>query len=178
GLIKYGLNLLQFFVFQQKLQMLSNVTNKILKNNETCANLLCVISVKLDEQRLDDIIELSMDGLVYKDEDVHNNSLNLNERQLNKVFECLMNAFESRKLQFVIAVHTYLQRFHHNWEENSWVMHVSFIGFLHIHDWYYETNVTQLIMKLKGEQLDDIFKYLIDYPMKKKTIMIVENAQI
>ncbi|ETO01238.1 hypothetical protein RFI_36202, partial [Reticulomyxa filosa] len=148
GLIKYGLNLLQFFC-------ISTETSNVV--------------VQLDEQQLDDIIELFMDRPVYKDED--------HERQLNKVFDFLMNAFESRKIKFEIAVHTYLQRFHHNWEENSWIMHVSFIGFLHIHDWYYETNVTQFIMKLKEEQLDDVFKYLIDYPMKK-TIMIVENAQI
>ncbi|ETO34409.1 hypothetical protein RFI_02685 [Reticulomyxa filosa] len=151
--------------------LLSNVTKKIFKNNETCATLLCVISVKLDKQRLDDIIELFMDRLVYKDEDVHNNcaksilkiALKLNERQLNKVFECLVNAFESRKITICNPVHTYLQRFYHNWEENSWVMHVSFIVFLHIF--------------MIGEQLDDVFKYLVDYPMKK-TIMIVENAQI
>ncbi|ETO03227.1 hypothetical protein RFI_34183, partial [Reticulomyxa filosa] len=65
------------------------------KDNETCANLLCVISVKLNEQQLDDVTEFFMDGLVGKDDYIHNRcalsitkiALKLNERQLNKVFE-------------------------------------------------------------------------------------------
>ncbi|ETO00903.1 hypothetical protein RFI_36537, partial [Reticulomyxa filosa] len=71
-----------------------------------CADLLCVISVKLNEQQLDDVFEFFMDGLVHKDECIHYRcaesivkiALKLNERQLNKVFECLMNAFDSGKI--------------------------------------------------------------------------------
>ncbi|ETO00553.1 hypothetical protein RFI_36887, partial [Reticulomyxa filosa] len=71
-----------------------------------CANLLCVISVKLNEQQLDDIFEFFMDGLVDTNQDIHYRyaksiaeiALKLNERQLNKVFEFLMNAFESGKI--------------------------------------------------------------------------------
>ncbi|ETN99796.1 hypothetical protein RFI_37671, partial [Reticulomyxa filosa] len=66
-----------------------------------CAYLLCVISVKLNEQQF--------------------------------------------------TVHTHLQRFHHNWEENSWIMHsnVSFI------------DATQFLMKLKEGQLGDVFQCFI-----------------
>ncbi|ETO05787.1 hypothetical protein RFI_31605 [Reticulomyxa filosa] len=49
-------------------------------------------------------------------------ALKLNEKQLNKVFECLM-PLRVEKLQFVMDVHMHLQRFHHNCEENSWIMH-------------------------------------------------------
>ncbi|ETO01482.1 hypothetical protein RFI_35958, partial [Reticulomyxa filosa] len=57
-----------------------------------CADLLCVISVKLNEQQLDDVIQLFIDGLVDENEDTHKRcaeliakiSLQLNERQLNK----------------------------------------------------------------------------------------------
>ncbi|ETO01144.1 hypothetical protein RFI_36296, partial [Reticulomyxa filosa] len=57
-----------------------------------CSDLLCVISVKPNEQQLDDIIQFFMDGLVDKDKNIHEEcaesivkiALKLNERQLNK----------------------------------------------------------------------------------------------
>ncbi|ETO02162.1 hypothetical protein RFI_35274, partial [Reticulomyxa filosa] len=59
---------------------------------EMCTYLLCVISVKLNEQQLDDVIELFMDGLVDKNQSIHYRyaksiakiALKLNEKQLNE----------------------------------------------------------------------------------------------
>ncbi|ETO00130.1 hypothetical protein RFI_37329, partial [Reticulomyxa filosa] len=93
-LISDRLDSLQFCIFQQKFQIL-------LSNRDVwrCANLLCVISVKLNEQQLDDVFEFFMDGLFDEGYYIHENcassiakiALKLNERQLNKVFKCLMN---------------------------------------------------------------------------------------
>ncbi|ETN98070.1 hypothetical protein RFI_39452 [Reticulomyxa filosa] len=65
-----------------------------------CTDLLCVISVKSNEQQLDDVIKFFQDRLVDKDIyyrcafSIAKIALNLNKRQLNKVFEFLMNIFE------------------------------------------------------------------------------------
>ncbi|ETO00645.1 hypothetical protein RFI_36796 [Reticulomyxa filosa] len=58
--------------------------------------------VKLNEKQLDDAIEFFIDGLVGKDKKKFNiifkNSIELNKGRLNKVFECLINAFDNEKI--------------------------------------------------------------------------------
>ncbi|ETN99830.1 hypothetical protein RFI_37637, partial [Reticulomyxa filosa] len=107
-LIKDRLNLLQYLcISTETSDVVVQCYKQVFKRHSwMCAYLLCVISVKLNEQQLDDVIEFFMDGLVHKDENIHEICaesiarivLKLNERQLNKVFECLMNAFESGKI--------------------------------------------------------------------------------
>ncbi|ETO03236.1 hypothetical protein RFI_34174 [Reticulomyxa filosa] len=124
-----------------------------------CTDLLCVISVKSNEQQLDDVIEFFMD--VFIDKDIHYRcafsiakiALNLNERQLNKMFEFLMKPLRVERLQFVMGVYTYLQRFYHNWEEQSDNV---FQCFVHKFSSYFcnrndGADATQFIMELKEE---------------------------
>ncbi|ETO02072.1 hypothetical protein RFI_35364, partial [Reticulomyxa filosa] len=71
-------------------------------------NYLCDI-VKLNEQQLDDVIELFMDGLV--DEYIHEIcalsiaeiAFLLNERQLNKVCDLIYNDIEKRTLMDILT---------------------------------------------------------------------------
>ncbi|ETN99432.1 hypothetical protein RFI_38042, partial [Reticulomyxa filosa] len=163
NLIKDRLNLLQHLCISTKT---SNVIvqcykQSFKKHTEICADLLCVISVKLNEQQLDDVIELFMDGISDKNKDIHEScafsiakiALNLNERQLNKVLEFLMNAFESGKITIcnkcAHALATISSQLGGRQLDSA---------FQYLND---ETDATQFIMKLKEEQLDEIFKYLI-----------------
>ncbi|ETN99568.1 hypothetical protein RFI_37902, partial [Reticulomyxa filosa] len=108
-LINNRLNFLQYLcISTETLDVVIRCYKKNFKEHiGTCADLLCVISVKLNEQQLEDVITLFMDGLVHEDKYDHERcalsiakiALKLNERQLNKVFKCLMNAFESRKIK-------------------------------------------------------------------------------
>ncbi|ETO03459.1 hypothetical protein RFI_33948, partial [Reticulomyxa filosa] len=115
----------------------------------TCADLLCVISAKSNEQQLDDVIKFFMDGLVDKDINIHERcaksiakiALKLNERQLNKVFECLMNAFES-------GVITICDGCAHALATIS-----SQLGGKQFPSYFYYYDATQFLMKLKEEQL-------------------------
>ncbi|ETO02154.1 hypothetical protein RFI_35282, partial [Reticulomyxa filosa] len=104
-LIKNRLNSLQYLCISTETSdvVVQCFTQGFQRHHRTCVDLLCVISVKLNEQQLDDVFECFMDGLVYKNINIHGRcalsiakiALQLNERQLNKVFECLMNAFDS-----------------------------------------------------------------------------------
>ncbi|ETN97253.1 hypothetical protein RFI_40278, partial [Reticulomyxa filosa] len=170
-LIKDRLNLLQYLCISTET---SDVVVQCYKQNfkrhtETCADLFCVISVKLNEQQLDDIIEFFMDGLGGKDKDIHERcafsiaeiALNLNKRQLNKVFECLMNAFESGKItiyeecaQALATVSSQL---------GGKQLDSAFQCFIHrFPPYFYYYNATQFIMKLKEGQLGDVFRCLIN----------------
>ncbi|ETO01560.1 hypothetical protein RFI_35880, partial [Reticulomyxa filosa] len=105
GVINDRLNLLQYLcISKETSDVVVQCYKQVFKRyNWICAYLLCVISVKLNEQQLDDVIEFFMDGLVDKNYYgcallIAKIALQLNERQLNKVFECLMNAFESGEI--------------------------------------------------------------------------------
>ncbi|ETO02683.1 hypothetical protein RFI_34730, partial [Reticulomyxa filosa] len=126
------------------------------EHNEMCANLICAISVKLNEQQLDDVIEFFMDGFVDKDNNIHERcalsiekiALKLNERQLNKVFECLMNAFESGKITIC-----------------NYCAHALATISLQLGEKQLDNALQyaiQFIMKLKEEQLCDVFQCLIN----------------
>ncbi|ETO34686.1 PBS lyase HEAT domain protein repeat-containing protein, partial [Reticulomyxa filosa] len=142
--------------------LLSNVTNNILKNT---------MRLKLNEQQLDDVIEFFMDGLVDKNKYIHERcafsiakiALKLNEKQLNKVFECLMNAFESGRITISYfsahALATISSQLGGKQFDNAFQCFIhrfpSYVYILH-------NDATQFIMKLKEEQLGDVFKYLVD----------------
>ncbi|ETO02922.1 hypothetical protein RFI_34491, partial [Reticulomyxa filosa] len=127
----------------------------------------CFKQMKLNEQQLDDAIELLMDGLVDKDEYIHECcacsireiSLKLNERQLNKVFEFLMNAFESGKITIYYfcdsALAAILSQLREKQSDNA------FQCLIHRFP-YFCDYATQFIMKLKEEQLGDVFQCLIN----------------
>ncbi|ETN99732.1 hypothetical protein RFI_37736 [Reticulomyxa filosa] len=176
-LINDRLNLLQYFLFQQKLQML-------LSNRDIwmCAN--------LNEQQLDDVIEFFMDRLVDKDKDIHEEcalsiakiALKLNERQLNKVFECLMNDFESEKITIcdkcARALATISSQLGGKQLDNASQCFIHRFPSYFYNDYYndyYETNATQFLMKLKEEQLGDVFQCLIDRLSDEKE---AENKRI
>ncbi|ETO06575.1 hypothetical protein RFI_30817, partial [Reticulomyxa filosa] len=124
------------------------------ENNETCAELLCVISVKINEQQLDDVFEFFMDGLCAKS--IVKIALKLNERQLNKVFECLMNAFESGKARICKEC------------AHALATISSQLGEKQFPSYLYDYNATQFLMKLKEGQLGNVFQCLINQFSYKK----------
>ncbi|ETO01292.1 hypothetical protein RFI_36148 [Reticulomyxa filosa] len=138
----------------------------------TYADLLCVISVKLSEQQLDDVIEFFM-GIIDKGEYVHYRcaesiakiALKLNERQLNKVFKCLMNAFESGKItickECAHALATISSQLGGKQLDNAFQCLIHRFP-LYFYNDDFQTDLIQFLMKLKEEQLGDVFKFLID----------------
>ncbi|ETN98742.1 hypothetical protein RFI_38745, partial [Reticulomyxa filosa] len=91
-LISDRLDLLQYFcISTETSDVVVQCYKQVFKTHpELCAYLLCVISVKLNEQQLDDVFEFFMDGLVdyyfhfYCAKSIAKIALKLNERQLNK----------------------------------------------------------------------------------------------
>ncbi|ETO00985.1 hypothetical protein RFI_36455, partial [Reticulomyxa filosa] len=188
-LIEYQLKLLQYLcISKDTSDIVVQCYKQVFERDVwTCADLLCVISVKLNEQQLDDVIEFLMDGLVHKDDVVFELSideplgndgyihkrcalsiakiaLKLNERQLNKVFEYLMNAFERRKIticnECAHALATISSQLGGKQLDNALQC------FIHRFPSYFynynsETNATQFLMKLKEGQLGDVFQCFI-----------------
>ncbi|ETO03056.1 hypothetical protein RFI_34354, partial [Reticulomyxa filosa] len=173
-LIEYWLNLLQYLcISTETSDVVVQCYRQVCKRDIwTYANLLCVISVKLNEQQLDDVIEFFMNGLVDKDKDMHKRcaesiakiALTLNERQLNKVFECLMNAFESGIITIcddcAHALATISSQLGGKQLDNAFQCFIHRFPLYIYNDGYY-TDATQFIMKLKEGQLDHVFKCLI-----------------
>ncbi|ETO34663.1 hypothetical protein RFI_02426 [Reticulomyxa filosa] len=132
-----------------------------------------MISVKLNKQQLDDVIQFWMDGIVDKKIYIHERcalsiakiALELNERQLNKVFECLMNAFESGIITICYYCAHALAMISSQLGGKQldyafqYIVH-KFPSYLYNH--YYYTNATEFVMKLKEGQLGDVFQCLID----------------
>ncbi|ETN97222.1 hypothetical protein RFI_40309, partial [Reticulomyxa filosa] len=170
GLIKDRLNLIQYLCISKKTSdIVVQCYKQVFKTHpEMCADLLCVISVKLDEQQLDDVIELFMDGLDNKNHITYAKLilkivLNLNKGQLNKVFKCLVNAFESGKTTIcnncAHALATISSQLRGKQLDNAFQCLIHrFPSYFYV--LYYDT--TQFIMKLKEEQLGDVFQCLIN----------------
>ncbi|ETO02605.1 hypothetical protein RFI_34813 [Reticulomyxa filosa] len=171
-LIKDRLNLLQYLcISTETSDVVVQCYKQVFKRDiRACTELFCVILVKLNEQQLDDVIEFFMDGLV--DKDIHGScafsiakiALKLNERQLNKVFECLMNAFESGKITIcnfcAHALATISSQLGGKQLDNAFQYFIHRLPSYFYNDDYLDA--TQFLMKLKEEQLGDIFQCLIN----------------
>ncbi|ETN99425.1 hypothetical protein RFI_38049, partial [Reticulomyxa filosa] len=178
GLIIDRLNLLQYFcISTETSDLVVQCYKQVFKRDiQTCTDLLCVISVKLNEQQLDNVIKFFMDGLVDKYNihyvcalSISKIALKLNKKQLNKVFECLMNTFDSGKITIcdfcAHALATISSQLGGRQLDNAFQCFIHRFPSYFYNDYYndyYETNATQFLMKLKEEQLGDVFKYLID----------------
>ncbi|ETN97534.1 hypothetical protein RFI_39995, partial [Reticulomyxa filosa] len=174
GLIRDRLELLQYLCISAKT---SDVVVQCYKQvfkmyYDMCANLLCVISVKLNEQQLDNVIELMMCGLVQKATAIHYRyafsiakiALQLNERQLNKVFECLMNAFESGKITICYicahALATISSQLGGKQLDYAFQYFICNFPSYFYYD-YFNTDSIQFLMGLKEGQLGAVFQCLI-----------------
>ncbi|ETN99635.1 hypothetical protein RFI_37835, partial [Reticulomyxa filosa] len=158
------------WVMSEKLNIVELSTDK--KNEyirKECVKSITKIALKLNERQLNEVLEFLMDGLV--GEYIFTNyecalsiakiALKLNERQLNKVFEYLMNAFDSGKITIcderAHALATISSQLGGKQLDNALQY------FIHrFPSYFYYYNATQFLMKLKEEQLGDVFQCLIN----------------
>ncbi|ETO00614.1 hypothetical protein RFI_36826, partial [Reticulomyxa filosa] len=121
------------------------------------------ISVKLNEQQLDDVIKLFMDGIVGKDEGIHLVcifSIAEIALKLNKVFECLMNGKITICKECAHALAKIASQLGGKQLDNALQCFIHRFSSYFYNDGYY-TYATQFIMKLEEGQLGDVFKFLI-----------------